>query len=239
MPHLITSIKHACIIVKYILAFIYTVCGLRRLGLVYIEMEFFWRSPGRPGRLGVFPGTFNPVTVAHMALAEGALAVADEVVFVLPRQFPHKAYRGASFVQRAELLGLAVGGRPRYSVAASEGGLFAEIADECREAYGAEVRLSFLCGRDAAERVANWDYGKPGAFQEMLRQFDVLVAARSGEYAAPESLAGSFGRLELTGAWDHVSASEVRRRIGQGEPWEHLVPPAIRRRVGEIYGAIS
>jgi nicotinate-nucleotide adenylyltransferase len=200
-------------------------------------MEFFWRSAGKPCRLGVFPGTFNPVTVAHVALAEGALAVVDEVVFVLPRQFPHKTYRGASFEQRVELLGMAVGGEGRYSVAASERGLFAEIAGECREAYGADVRLSFLCGRDAAERVANWDYGGRGAYLEMLQRFDLLVAARGGEYSPPESLVSSIARLELSGAWDHVSASEVRTRIGQGEPWEHLVPVAVRRRVGEIYRA--
>ena len=198
-------------------------------------MEFFWRSAGRPFRLGVFPGTFNPVTVAHVALAEGALAVVDEVVFVLPRQFPHKTYRGASFEQRVELLGTALGGEPRYSVAASEGGLFAEIAGECREAYGADVQLSFLCGRDAAERIATWDYGRVGAYVEMLQQFDLLVAARGGEYHPPEGLVSSFTRLELSGAWDHVSASEVRSRIGRGEPWEHLVPAAVRRRVGEIY----
>src|ERR1017187_5346691 len=132
-------------------------------------MEFFWRSAKKPCRLGVLPGTFNPVTVAHVALAEGALAVVDEVVFVLPRQFPHKTYSGASFEQRVELLSMALAGEPRFSVAACEGGLFAEIAGECREAYGTDVRLSFLCGRDAAERIANWDYGSPRAFLEMLR----------------------------------------------------------------------
>jgi nicotinate-nucleotide adenylyltransferase len=200
-------------------------------------MEFFRRSAHKPYRLGVFPGTFNPVTVAHMALAEGALAVVDEVVFILPRKFPHKTYCGASFEQRVELLGMALGGEPRYSVAASERGLFAEIAAECRQAYGADVRLSFLCGRDAAERVANWDYGRRGAYVEMLQQFDLLVAARGGEYHPPENLANSCARLELSGAWDHVSASEVRTRIGRGEPWEHLVPAAVRRRVGEIYTA--
>jgi nicotinate-nucleotide adenylyltransferase len=200
-------------------------------------MEFFRRSAHKPYRLGVFPGTFNPVTVAHMALAEGALAVVDEVVFILPRKFPHKTYCGASFEQRVELLGMALGGEPRYSVAASERGLFAEIAAECRQAYGADVRLSFLCGRDAAERVANWDYGRRGAYVEMLQQFDLLVAARGGEYHPPENLANSCARLELSGAWDHVSASEVRTRIGRGEPWEHLVPAAVRRRVGEIYMA--
>ena len=45
----------------------------------------------------------------------------------------------------------------------------------------------------------------------------------------------SFTRLELNGAFDYVSASEVRARIGNGEPWEHLVPAAARRRVSEIY----
>jgi nicotinate-nucleotide adenylyltransferase len=200
-------------------------------------MEFFRRSAREPCRLGVFPGTFNPVTMAHMALAEGALAVVDEVVFILPRKFPHKTYCGASFEQRVELLCMALGEEPRYSVAASERGLFAEIAAECREAYGAHARLSFLCGRDAAERVANWDYGRRGAYVEMLQEFDLLVAARGGEYHPPEKLMNSCARLELSGAWDQVSASEVRTRIGRGEAWEHLVPAAVRRRVGEIYTA--
>ena len=198
-------------------------------------MEFFRRSVRKPRRLGVFPGTFNPVTVAHMALAEGALAVVDEVVFILPRQFPHKKYHGASFAQRVELLGMALAEEPRYSVAASERGLFAEIAGECRQTYGVETRLSFLCGRDAAERVANWDYGRREAYMEMFQQFDLLVAARGGEYQPPQNLVNSCVRLELSGAWDHVSASEVRSRISRGEPWEHLVPAAARRRVGEIY----
>jgi nicotinate-nucleotide adenylyltransferase len=200
-------------------------------------MEFFRSSGHKPGRLGVFPGTFNPVTMAHVALAEAALAVVDEVVFVLPRQFPHKTYSGASFTERVELLGMALDGEPRFSMAACQGGLFAEIADECREAYGADVRLSILCGRDAAERAANWDYGSPAAFQEMLQKFDLLVAARSGEYSPPDRLAGCWARLELKGTFDHVSASEVRTRIGNGEPWEHLVPPVVRRRVGEFYAA--
>ncbi len=198
-------------------------------------MEFVRRSKDQGRRLGVLPGTFNPVTLAHLALAEAALKVVDEVVFVLPRQFPHKAYSGASLDQRIELLGLALEGKRRFSAAICERGLFVEIAGECREAYGADVRLSFLCGRDAAERIANWDYGHPGAFLEMLEQFDFLVAGRSGEYRPPEGLSSSFARLDLNGTFDHVSASEVRTRIGRGEPWEHLVPEAVRRRVREIY----
>jgi nicotinate-nucleotide adenylyltransferase len=198
-------------------------------------MEFFRRSADKPCRLGVLAGSFNPVTVAHVALAEAALGVVDEVVFVLPRQFPHKTFAGANFVQRVELLGMALRDQPRFSLAASKRGLFVEIAGECRAAYGEDVRLSFLCGRDAAERIATWDYGRPGAFQEMLRQFDFLVASRAGEYCPPQSWLSSFARLELNGVFDHVSASAVRTRIANGEPWEHLVPAAVRDRVREIY----
>src|ERR1019366_2021176 len=138
-------------------------------------MQFLRRCVDKPYRLGVLPRATNPVPGAHLALAEAALTIVDEVVFVLPRHFPHKTYSGAGFQQRAELLEMALAGEPRFSAAASHGGLFVEIAWECREAYGGDVRLSFLCGRDAAERIANWDYGHAGAFREMLKQFDLLV----------------------------------------------------------------
>ena len=199
-------------------------------------MHFFRRSPASPARLGVFPGTFNPVTAAHLALATAALDLLDEVVFVLPRQFPHKAYSGATFRQRVELLTLAAAHEPRFSIAACPKGLFVGIAAACRQAYGPAVRLSFLCGRDAAERIVNWDYGTPGAIHEILRQFDLLVAARAGEYQPPAGIAHACRTLQVVpGEWSHVSATGVRERIAAGQSWEHLVPAPTRHRVREIY----
>jgi nicotinate-nucleotide adenylyltransferase len=201
-------------------------------------MEFFRRAGGRPSRLGILPGTFNPITVAHIALARAALSRVDEVVYILPRVFPHKPYARASFSQRMELLCAAAAEDRSASVAATDGGLFVEIAAECRATYGGDVALSFLCGRDAAERIATWDYGRPDALPEMLRQFDVLVAARGGEYQPPAELRQAIGALKLAGEFDHVSATEVRQKIARGEAWEHLVPAAIRRRVREIYAPV-
>ncbi|MFZ0934579.1 MAG: hypothetical protein WB579_25590 [Bryobacteraceae bacterium] len=199
-------------------------------------MQFLHRAPGQPLHIGILPGAFNPVTVAHLALARAALSQVDEVVFVLPRHFPHKEYTGAGFEARAALLLALAVGSPSFSVASAEGGLFIEIARECRAAYGGTVRVSMLCGRDAAERIVDWDYGMPGAIEEMLREFGLLVAARRGEYAAPPKLAHAIGRLDLDGEFDHVSASEVRRRIAAGAAWEHLVPPAVRDQVRKLYG---
>ena len=199
-------------------------------------MEFFRRASASPKRLGVFPGAFNPVTVAHLALAATALAHVDEVLFVLPREFPHKEYRGASFAERIELLSVALAEEPRFSLASSAGGLFAEIAIECRRAYPDGVRLSFLCGRDAADRAAAWDYGRPEAFAEMLGSFDLLVAARGGEWVPDSPCSGAVARLDLAGDYDRVSATELRRRIANGEPWEHLAPAAARPGIRRIYG---
>lgn len=198
-------------------------------------MEFIRRARGAPSRLGILPGTFNPVTVAHLALAHAARRLCGEVLFVLPRVFPHKPYSGASLQQRLELLDSALAPGAPFSLAVAEGGLFAEIADECRQAYGPDVRLSFLCGRDAAERIAGWDYGSPGAFADMLHRFDLLVARREGEFTLTSELASAMERLDIPPEIEIVSATEVRTRLARGEAWEHMVPPPIRQRVREIY----
>jgi nicotinate-nucleotide adenylyltransferase len=197
-------------------------------------IEFFRRAQAVPRRLGILPGTFNPPTSAHIALARAATAQVDEVLFVLPREFPHKVYEGASFEERIEMLQLAADD-PRFSIASTGGGLFIDIARECREAYG-DAALSFLCGRDAAERIVNWDYGNPEAFQKMLDVFDLRVAARGGHYHPPPELADRIHTLPMEADCDEVSATDVRERIERGEQWEHLVPKAIVPLVRRIYG---
>ncbi|MFN3326191.1 MAG: nicotinate-nicotinamide nucleotide adenylyltransferase [Bryobacteraceae bacterium] len=200
-------------------------------------MDLIRTPPGSPGSLGVFPGTFNPPTRAHMAIAKAALGVVDQVLFVLPRVFPHKPYAGASFAQRLRMIEAATAGEPRFGIAASERGLFIEIARECREQFGENVELHFLCGRDAAERIIHWDYGEPGAFQKMLNEFGLLVARRRGGMEIPAELRDRIRPLEMGEDWDEVSATEVRERISRGEPWEHLVPGEIAGLVGEFYQA--
>lgn len=199
-------------------------------------MQFHLRSLRPPKTLGVLAGSFNPPTTAHLQLVDAALGYhVDEVLCVLPRVFPHKQYFGATLEQRVEMLTLAEDGGLPYSVASSEAGLFLDIARECREHYDAGVRLYFICGRDAAERVLNWDYGRPGVVEQMLREFQLLVAARQGEFEPPAQFRERIHRLHVRGGFDAVSSTEVRERIARGEPWEHLVPKEISDRVREIY----
>lgn len=165
---------------------------------------------------------------------EAAAGHLDEVLCVVPRVFPHKLYHGATLDDRLQMLS-ALAPRLPYSIAVADRGLFIDIARECREAYGPGSDLVFICGRDAAERIIEWDYGEPGAVQKMLEEFRLLVATRQGHYQPPSHLAHRVAALDMPHAFDDVSATEVRERIRKGQPWEHLVPDAIRLMVERIY----
>ncbi len=170
-----------------------------------------------------------------MALARAALSVTDEVLFVLPRVFPHKHYERATIEDRVRLLLAATADEPRYSVAASAGGLFLDIARECRVAYSPEVEIWILCGRDAAERAIHWPYPEGQTFAAMLEEFGLLVADREGVFVPPPSLAPRIRKLPVDPSIDEISATEVRTLIAEGKPWRHLVPESIVEIVSEIY----
>jgi nicotinate-nucleotide adenylyltransferase len=182
-------------------------------------------------RIAILAGAFNPLTRAHVALAQAASGVVDEVVFVVPRVFPHKRIEGAGLADRLEMLR-----RTGYRVETTQGGLFIEIAREVHTKEP-ESELYFVCGRDAAERILNWNYDEPGFVNRMLEEFGLLVAERQGELIAPQQFQRLILPLHLAGDFNDISSTEVRRRIQSGEPWEHLVPEEIVDLVREVYKA--
>jgi nicotinate (nicotinamide) nucleotide adenylyltransferase len=200
-----------------------------------MALEFVSRPHHVVKRLGVLPGTFNPPTRAHLALAGAALDQCDEVLLVLPRALPHKQYEGVGFADRLNLLATAIVTHPRFAAASSHGGLFLDIAAECRNAYGPNVDISFLCGRDAAERIVGWKYEREEMLAEMFEQFSLLVARRQGEYAPPEHFASRIRCLDIEDCWDDVSATDIRERLADGREWRHLVPPIIASEVSRLY----
>jgi len=207
---------------------------------VLVALEFHYRSVRfNPDRIALFPGAFNPPTVAHLAIALAANTWAAEVVWTLPRAFPHKGFEGADFRARLEMLRRLSADRPGFSVAVASGGLYVEIADETRQFLGAGVEIGLVCGRDAAERIAAWDYGRPGVFEAMIERYPLLVAGRAGEYLPAPHHAERIIPIAMDPAFNEVSSSEVRRRIAAGEPWRHLVPAMVADLVASAYAVAS
>jgi nicotinate-nucleotide adenylyltransferase len=189
---------------------------------------------GRPlteGRLGIFPGAFNPPTVAHLALAQQAREQhqLDQVVFLLPEVFPHKPYTGAPFADRIAMLEAAASDDPALAIASSDRGLFIDIARDFRQACGSDVELYLICGRDAAERAVHWEYRDRPSFAEQLREFHMLVASRGDGFTPPEAIRDRVHALGLPPSFDSVSASGVREAIRAGAEWESSVPAGVAR----------
>ena len=70
-------------------------------------------------RIGIFGGTFDPVHLGHLILAEQCREQAglDQVWFVPALLPPHKQERVLTpFAQRVEMLALAIAGQPQFHV---------------------------------------------------------------------------------------------------------------------------
>ena len=202
-----------------------------------MALEFIYRAAANrdlnPARVAVFPGAWNPPTRAHVEISRAARAQADEAIWVMPRAFPHKGFEGANFEARLRMLE-ALAKEEGFSAAVSEGGLYAEIAAEAADFFKGGPEIVLVCGRDAAERMAAWDYGVPGVFDELLRRHRLLVASRNGEYSGAEQ-GERIVRLAMGRDWSDVSSSEVRRRIADGENWRGLVPPILTHIIEDLY----
>ena len=186
-----------------------------------------------PKTLAVIPGTYNPPTIAHAALAIHAAEMADEVLLLLPETLPHKDFEGADFEARLRMLRRAVD-HERVSVGSTPGGLFLEIASACARRFP-EAKIALVCGRDAAERILNWPYPEEGTLERLFSMVTVWVYARQGSFSVPQVFAAAMIPLDFEEELQRLSATEVRRRIAEGEDWRELVPESIHGDVERIY----
>lgn len=191
--------------------------------------------PAGAKTLGLFPGAFNPPTRAHRALAESALQYVEAVYWILPASYPHKAWEGATMLQRERLLLQVTSARAEFGVAETEHGLFDQIAAEVRLSYPGS-KLFFVCGRDAADRVLNWDYGDPEAIDRMLQGWSLLVAPRAGEPEVAPHRLPAVQSLACTG-YDEYSSTRVRELIAAKGDYSGLVDESILDVVREIYAS--
>lgn len=198
-------------------------------------MDLVHRGARDARRVAMLPAAWNPPSLAHLALARAALDFADEVLLVLPRVFPHKAFAHAGLELRLEWLRRIAAGRAGLGVGVTEGGLFLDMARALRVADPRVEDIYIVCGQDAADRFLKWPYDRgPGAI-EQLREFSLLVAPRGAPFIPPDELRGCIHMLSLDSELQDVSSTEIRRRINHGESWTHLVPREIASEVDGAY----
>ena len=208
-----------------------------------------------PARLGVLGGAYNPITLAHLAVAEAAKTHfgIDEVLFLLPQVPPHKTIFGASLEQRLEMMRLAVEDAPYAAVGISTHGLFVDMYEGLLAVYPQRPQVYFLTGRDAAERILAWHYDDAEtALKRMFESFQFIVCSRQGAFSLPDDplLTPYRDRIHScvlppqAGSGppvDAISATEVRERCERGLPIDDLVPAPVAAYIAahKLYAAPS
>ncbi|HZZ70741.1 MAG TPA: nicotinate-nucleotide adenylyltransferase [Pirellulales bacterium] len=119
-------------------------------------------------RLGILGGSFDPVHLGHLLLAEQCREQCrlDRVLFVPAAIPPHKQRQHLTPAeQRIEMLRLAIGGHPAFAVWSGEverGGIsytvetLAQLQQEREPDEAAPRELYFLMGADSLADLPNW-----------------------------------------------------------------------------------
>jgi nicotinate-nucleotide adenylyltransferase len=175
---------------------------------------------------GLLGGAFDPPHVGHVALADAAerqLAL-ERLVVVVVADPGHKDVHAAA----EDRLALARAAFPGREVQLDH---HSRTVDLLRAARWPDP--VFLIGADEFADFPAWK--EPGAVLELAR---LGVASRPGypRQRLDEVLAG-LDRPERVLFFEiepvPVSSSEIRGRVGRGEPIEGLVPPAVAREIDE------
>ena len=121
-------------------------------------------ADGAPARLGIMGGTFDPIHIGHLTIAEEmrqALGL-DAVVF-MPAGNPvfKKDQQVTDARDRLEMCRRAVAGNPHFDVSAieidREGYTFTvDTMRELRSRYPENVEFYFMVGSDSAATVGKW-----------------------------------------------------------------------------------
>ena len=187
-------------------------------------------ADGRPARLGIMGGTFDPIHIGHLACAEQAREAFElaAVVFIPAGNPVFKKDRAVTPAgMRLAMCRLAVASNPAFDVSAVEverGGdtYTVDTLRQLRAHYPDNVELRFITGADAVASIVAWR--ESAAIADLAR---LIAVTRPGYALSDERRALIEGRgnfavdyLEITSL--AVSSSDLRRRVAAGASIRYL-----------------
>lgn len=193
------------------------------------------------GSLGVLGGTFDPIHVAHLALAQEAAESLglERVLFIPAGSPPHKpGVEISAGEDRLAMVKLAIRGNDRFAVGSLEldrpGPSYTADTLEALVADRGPGAITLILSADAFLGLPSWH--EPRHILELAR---LAVAPRDGyPEAGPGFMTEQFPGLEdravfLDGPRIRLSASALRDRAAAGRSLRYLVPDAVAAYIGD------
>jgi nicotinate-nucleotide adenylyltransferase len=210
-----------------------------------------------PRRVGLLGGTFDPVHIGHLRVAEEAVEALslDSFLFIPAATPPHKPDRRIeAFEDRWRMLELAVANHPCFQLCDIEQRLSGKSYSvitlrELRKEYPEGTEFFFLVGLDAFWELDTWH-----EYRELFRLASIVVLRRPGYpedhlgHFLRESVSPSYGRLTSDNVFRHpslcpvhyltnthleISSSRIRYLVAEGRSIRYLVPCEILRYINE------
>lgn len=202
-------------------------------------------------KLGILGGTFNPIHLGHLRVAEeiGEDLALDKVYLIPSGMPPHKPQAPiADFSHRLEMVRLASAISPLLEIWDIEGirGGFSysiETLQSFHTSFGPNLELFFIIGTDAFLKIKTWK-----EYRNLFRYASFVVINRPGY--TTKRLMAFLDTLNVGFKWNSkekcflhpsgtvllrrditlmdISASKIREKVRKGKSIRFLVPEAVR-----------
>jgi nicotinate (nicotinamide) nucleotide adenylyltransferase len=187
-------------------------------------------------RVGIMGGTFDPVHIGHLVIAEEARCRLhlDRIVFVPARLSPLKQDDGTLFddEQRYAMVHAAVCSNPAFVVSRVDldrpaPSYTIDTLRLLRRELGEQHQYHFVLGADSLSTLAKWRY--PDRIVQLAR---LAVVSRPGFAPDVQALEAAIPGISaatdiLDGLMLDISSTEIRRRIAAGLSVRYLVPDTV------------
>lgn len=187
-------------------------------------------------KLGIMGGTFDPVHLGHLVLAEEALMelALDKVLFVPAGNPPHKQnWKVTPASHRYMMTVMATNSNCSFTVLPIEldrsGPSYTiDTIAALGKLYGTEAEFFFITGSDALSDLPNWKEA-----ENLLGMCHFVAAARPGCNGTIDETISHFGELglqrihRLTTPELEISSTEIRERIRTGRSIKYIVPESV------------
>lgn len=206
-----------------------------------VNLSKFFFSHKRD-RICLFTGAFNPPTIAHYHMIDSALEAGgfNYIVFATSNQAfldrKQKKNGGWSYNEdeRIRFLLAMTKNHPKVLVFGAEQGYTYDVLCQVKERYQAKD-VYFAIGSDKLKEMDRWGHSK-----ELLSQFCFYVLQRNDTMEYIQFMCNKlFGLTDYKIGIDNqdfkdISATEVRRRIKEGEDYSMLVTVDVFSELQEI-----
>ncbi len=179
-------------------------------------------------RIGILGGTFNPIHIGHLILAEEACfkLKLERVIFVPAFMPPHKDMEpGIKPQDRLKMVELAIESNPLFEASgfeidAKKKSYSIDTLKEFKSRHGESSQLYFITGSDSLKDLFSWK-----DVNEIFKISKFIVAPRPG-YPVKD-LPKEVETVVITPI--EVSSEDIRRRLKEGRSIRYLVPEGVRR----------